>query len=315
MTKPRLVLHIGTHKTGTTSIQSFLRDRSAELLAAGVCYPPTDREPWPNLPKHCSVFSAAMRGDEKQAEQERQWLLHQGRQDGVHTLVVSEEGLSEPHPHLVEFFRPLAARFEVTVICFLRRPDLFVESLYNQFVREPARREGRSITGFARAKPVRERLRYATILKRWQSLPARVIALDFEAAARGGGLQACFNEAAGLPAWPTGQHVSNKSPDMRLAQVLARFNRNRLPYELAALIQADAALEREQRFPKLRHLLGRAERLTLLEELSPEMGELQRDFGIEFSQSFPDEAQAGGEDIDVAYLVELSARLSFQRAR
>ena len=36
-----VLLHVGTHKTGTSSLQTFLRDENARSLAsAGVCYPP-----------------------------------------------------------------------------------------------------------------------------------------------------------------------------------------------------------------------------------------------------------------------------------
>jgi hypothetical protein len=36
----RVLVHIGTHKTGTTSIQGFLRDENAGLLAAAGCHYP-----------------------------------------------------------------------------------------------------------------------------------------------------------------------------------------------------------------------------------------------------------------------------------
>jgi hypothetical protein len=36
----RVLVHVGTHKTGTTSIQGFLRDENDGLLAASGCrYP------------------------------------------------------------------------------------------------------------------------------------------------------------------------------------------------------------------------------------------------------------------------------------
>lgn len=41
MTRARAILHIGTHKTGTTSLQHFLRTHDETLLAGvGACYPP-----------------------------------------------------------------------------------------------------------------------------------------------------------------------------------------------------------------------------------------------------------------------------------
>src|SRR5204862_1632178 len=38
-----LLLHVGTHKTGTTSLQVTLADLSADLAARGILYPETGR--------------------------------------------------------------------------------------------------------------------------------------------------------------------------------------------------------------------------------------------------------------------------------
>ena len=40
-----LYLHIGFHKAGSTTLQTFLRDNAAALAAAGVDYPEIGREP------------------------------------------------------------------------------------------------------------------------------------------------------------------------------------------------------------------------------------------------------------------------------
>jgi len=39
MSTPRILLHIGPHKTGTTSVQTWLRDARPALAAAGIHYP------------------------------------------------------------------------------------------------------------------------------------------------------------------------------------------------------------------------------------------------------------------------------------
>ncbi len=58
------------------------------------------------------------------------------RRTGAHTGVLSAEGFSSPTPKFSEAFgRALADRdFEATVVCFLRRQDLWVESHYQQMV-------------------------------------------------------------------------------------------------------------------------------------------------------------------------------------
>lgn len=37
--KPRLVLHVGGHKTGTSSLQRFVRERREDVLSRGVHVP------------------------------------------------------------------------------------------------------------------------------------------------------------------------------------------------------------------------------------------------------------------------------------
>jgi hypothetical protein len=311
VTRPRLIVHIGTHKTGTTAIQQALGAQRRACLSNGVFYPPTDREPWPDLPKHCSVFAAAARGDAAQADAERHWLRTEFERSGAHAMLVSEEGLSEPQPRLAQFFAPLATEFDITVVCLLRRPDLFVESLYNQFVREAARREARSMLMFSRAQGVRDRLRYTSILAAWQQLPARVVALDFDAAVKTQPLLQAFSSAAGIPPLAQLDQRANSSPDMRLIQLLARMNRQRLQPELGRLMHAAAVLQAEGRFTKRRHLLGRHERTQLLQDVSPEMDRLARDHGVRFSDALPaDENMAPEEDIDMNYALEMLALVS-----
>jgi hypothetical protein len=312
LTRPRLVIHIGTHKTGTTTLQRELQAQRATCLQQGVFYAPTDRAPWPELPKHCSVFDAAVRGDPGHAEAERQWLLAEFKASRAHTLLLSEEGLSEPLPRLAEFFAPFADEFDIEVVCFLRRPDLFTEALYNQFVRETARREGRSVLTFSRGRGLRDRLRYAEILSRWQALPARVVALDFDATVQSRPLLEAFCEAAHIPALKQPAHErANSSPDMRLIQLLARMNRHRIAYQLPRLLQAASAIDAEGRFGHARHLLGRQERTRLLDDMASETERLAQAFGVRFSRELPQgEPFSPAEDLDPAYAVELLARLS-----
>ena len=80
--RPRLLLHIGTHKTGTSALQESLSSHRALLLQRGIHYPDTSRPPWPELPKHCSVFHAAVSDDPALREAERAWLLEKARELG-----------------------------------------------------------------------------------------------------------------------------------------------------------------------------------------------------------------------------------------
>jgi len=310
--RPRLLLHIGTHKTGTSALQSALDAAREPLLRQhGVLYPDTRRPPWPELPKHCSVYQAAASEDPALQARERDALLTEFAASGAHTLLISEEGLSEPDERVARFFAPMAERFDIEVLCLLRRQDLFVEALFNQFAREAARREARPILTFARAPATRARLDYHALLTRWSTLPARVHALDFDGpAVRGPGLMAAFEAAIGLPPLGLPDRRANPSPDMRLALLLNRMNRQRVAYELGPLLQATRALA-QAGLPPVRHLLGSEERRRLLAEFGASNHRLATTFGVEFSPDLPPhEPPCATEDLDAGFTLQLLAALS-----
>ncbi len=311
MHRPRLVLHIGTHKTGTSALQSALDGARNALLGHDLLYPDTRRPPWPDLPKHCSVYQAAVSGDAALQARERDALLSEFDASGAHTLLISEEGLSEPDERIPSFFAPLAERFEIEVICLLRRQDLFVEALFNQFVREGARRESRPILTFARGRTTRARLDYHALLSRWTAIGAQVRALDFDGpSVRGPGLMAAFEATLELPALGLSDRRANPSPDMRLALLLNRLNRQRVPYELAPLLHASRGLAHAGLKP-LRHLLGGDERRRLLAEFQVSNERLAVNFGVRFSNELPpDEPAAAVEDLDLGFTLQLLAGLS-----
>lgn len=312
-TRPRLVLHIGTHKTGTSALQSALEAQREALLAQGWLYPRTDRAPLPELPKHCSVYRAAASGDAGFQAQEREALLAEFAASGAHTLILSEEGLSEPDEALPRFFEPLAEHFDIDVLCLLRRQDRFVESLFNQFVREQARQEARPLLAFVRAPGTRARLDYHALLQRWAALPARLIVRDFDhPELRRQGMVPAMAGLIGLPPLPLPDARLNPSPDMRLALLLNRLNRQRLPYELGPLLQAARALAR-QGTPPVRHLLGSQERQRLLAEVAASNQRLAEAFGVQFDAELPaGETPWATEEADPGYLAQLLAQLSRQ---
>ncbi|MBI5269809.1 MAG: hypothetical protein HY856_09055 [Burkholderiales bacterium] len=313
MARPQLVLHIGTHKTGTSALQGVFEAQRDRLRGQGVCYPITARAPWPDLPKHCSVYQAAASGDAAQQAAEWRVLLDEFEASQAHTLLISEEGLSEPDPSVSRFFAARAADFDITVVCFLRRQDLYVESLFNQFVRESARREARPLLSFLRAPATRARLDYHTLLERWAALPARIHAIDFDAdAVRQAGIVRVFERASGMDLGGVQAPRTNASCDMRLALVLNHLHRQREACEMEPLLRAGRALS-QSGWPLQRHLLGSQERARLRNDLSPSNRRLAADFGIEWEwPPLPGEAPLATEAPDTAYLLALAAALSRQ---
>jgi hypothetical protein len=308
--RPRLILHIGTHKTGTSSIQSALESARATLLERGVLYPVTRRPPFTELPKHCSVFEAAVSTDPEAAERERAILLSEFIASKAHTLVISEEGLSVADERIVRFFDPFVDGFEIHVVCFLRRQDLFVESLFNQYVRESARREARPLAKFVRAAGIRARMDYHALLAGWATLPAHIHAMDFDAAVRGPGVLAAFLALIGQRDLGLPPPQANPSPDMRLALLLGQMNQQGVSYDPLPLVAATKEIMLSG-LPPLKHLLGADERQRLLSDLAESNQRLADVFGIQFAPELPDgEPAAMVQDIDLAFTLQLLGTLS-----
>ncbi len=154
--KPKLVLHIGSHKTGTTSIQGDLAANRTWLEGRGIAYP----DPAPYFRFHridghhdlAHALASSKPRHVRRAERFRQHLVDLGSR--FDRIVLSAEpfyrhvlsrpgaepatrtlaGFIEGHRAFVaktaEYFSP----FDVEILLFLRRPDRFVESLYKNAV-------------------------------------------------------------------------------------------------------------------------------------------------------------------------------------
>jgi len=134
-TKKRLVLHIGTHKTGTTSIQYWFANHGASLARQGAYYP--DLYAGKNNPGQHFVAAAVTaatekRGDAPALASRVTALVEQLCAAPGHVAMVSSELFSviDPAP-IADVF----AEFDCEVFCILRRQDEFLESMYRELVK------------------------------------------------------------------------------------------------------------------------------------------------------------------------------------
>lgn len=136
MERPRrLLLHAGTPKTGSTSLQ-FTLDRCHDALKAqGILYPRWYEE-GSAVPKHQWIV-ASLRSTSRAEHYSR--YIEQIRQEfcqGVHTVLLSTEGLFN---HWWDFGKDAKRRLaelndwaRVQVLVFFREPLSFAVSLYKQ---------------------------------------------------------------------------------------------------------------------------------------------------------------------------------------
>lgn len=131
--KTSLYLHVGLHKTGTSAIQKFLRRYADFLQEQGFYYPPdvhgTDAHHW--LPS-----SMRQSGNLENLPQLEAWLKNCLLYCQAHdlSLLLSSEVFSEPIRY--DVLARLLQSFDITVILYIRRQDLLIESVLNQILKD-----------------------------------------------------------------------------------------------------------------------------------------------------------------------------------
>ena len=173
--RKRLILHIGMHKTGSSSIQHFLSRNRLALAAAGVLYPRSVGPDGRRQPKHNAIFSAISHEIDHGAPHpvlgpSSEVIDAMARRIAVSrakTAILSAEGFSGENPAFARALSPLRERFNVTVVAFLREPGAWLESFYRQMVMSREVREARGLGEFLAAPSTEAHLDYMRIIGWW----------------------------------------------------------------------------------------------------------------------------------------------------
>lgn len=308
-TRKRLIVHIGTQKTGSTSLQRSLHESFDALAQVGVRYAALDRSG--RALKHVSVLRAARSPNSAVAQAEFNALMSELATPGIHTLIVSEERLWKADQTPLSFFARFRPECEVVVAVCLRRQDLYIESLYNQTIRTGLHTECRPIAEFWRDPEMAGRLDYHQLLSAWRTVADRVVAIDFGTAVKADGAAGSFVKALGIPLpTPLQEFAANPSPDANAVLAIRLMRERQIVHESDALIGAARMAGATHSSKPLRHLLGRTERQALLDSVSASNQALQRDFGIVFEAESPREGLESVTRPTADYLVRLVGSLS-----
>lgn len=169
--KPRLIIHIGATKTGSTTIQHFLEKNRAALLRAGVYVPEVGLFWQKTRPHkqagHAQFVPEIMKGKNKlkQHLQATQALC-----DGkIHTVILSSEAyfLNDNAIELARYF----SDYDVEMITYLRRQDDWANSQYAEFVAGGAvGRVDQPIDEWLKTDKIRKLLDYYAKIKLWESV-------------------------------------------------------------------------------------------------------------------------------------------------
>lgn len=202
--KPRLVLHVGSSKTGSTYIQHFLERNRPALLRQGIWYPEVGLFWQQDRPHkqagHSSFISAASKNDGKLlAYIEAGLALAKGR---IHTIILSSEGFFLNHEsfQIADYF----ADYPKSVIGYFRRQDEWANSQYCEFVGGGAIGKVDCEIGEWLSQDItKQRLRYDLYLDMWSQKIGRanVIVRPYEKEQlHNGDILSDFCEALGLGA-------------------------------------------------------------------------------------------------------------------
>lgn len=185
--KPKLYIHIGFPKTGSSTIQKFLNLNRKQLVKEGICYP----EPLcgPLLQGHEGHMSM-VEADAKSRHDVIPWYSYREKyldallKDNCSVNILSAEGWVYDNPENLLFFQK---NFDVKFICFFRNYFDQVSSLIKQTIKEGPRLNPFSENLYGKYRVLANIEAYIDIFGR-----ENCIFLDFDKAKRTGLLQSFF---------------------------------------------------------------------------------------------------------------------------
>ena len=133
--RPRFVIHIGPHKTGSTFLQLCFRDHRAALLERGVLFAAL-WEHSPGSPSHSGFARRLANGQFGELAGELNSLLT----PSVHTVLISSEDLSVLELPAVQGLRDVIAGSAVEFVFYLRRWSDLLPSSFQERVKQGASR-------------------------------------------------------------------------------------------------------------------------------------------------------------------------------
>jgi len=135
----KLIIHVGTPKTGTTSFQVYLDNKQRKLKKLGILYP--NRSHNPDAPKHQWLEKNLVRTHSQNLLDNFKGVLNDV-DENTHTILLSSEGI---YNHWWDFpiesktlLLEISKLFEVNIWIWFREPLGFAESFYKQCMRNPA---------------------------------------------------------------------------------------------------------------------------------------------------------------------------------
>ncbi len=319
--KPRLLIHIGSTKTGSTFIQHYLEHNRAELLRRGVYVPERGLFWQPTRPHkqagHAHLVPLAkQRKDSVKKHVDATIELLGGR---VHTVILTSEAYFL-NQNSIEIARQFAD-YDVRMVCYLRRQDDWANSQYGEFVAGGAvGRVDVPISAWLNQDVTENRMNYLSTIQLWASVIGKenlLIGIYEKGRRAASDIVGDFLDLTGLTdcaGLPTPKSVfENRFPfGNEHVSLIQRLNRRHWPdrdryfdfIEEAGRRVTEIRRAKGKRPPVL-DLLSRDEREAILEKYAAGNRIIAKDFlGIESGELFSSEIRerdphvAEGVDVD-----------------
>ncbi|MEM6580780.1 MAG: hypothetical protein AAF699_05885 [Pseudomonadota bacterium] len=169
--RKKLYLHVGFHKTGSTSIQTYLFRNRKVLGRSGLLYPTTGLE---HSAHHRIAWACGTGRHAKKPELVNRYveqLRKEASASSVENVIVSSEEFESSHE--IPYLESLTKEFDVKVVVYVRKQDHMLESAYNQHLRQYDLRFSGGIYQFAFKYNFFNRLNYRIKLERWEKVFGR----------------------------------------------------------------------------------------------------------------------------------------------
>jgi len=141
----RLFLHIGFNKTGSTSLQQDLATNTEALARQGILYPHKPQAPYMQRWQHVPLAAAVPGRHVPWLSQKKRKTLGRAykrlfanlRATPHETLVLSSESFGgvDLGPKQIRWIRNRFAKYDTTVVAYIRRQDAYFLSTYQQNIK------------------------------------------------------------------------------------------------------------------------------------------------------------------------------------
>jgi hypothetical protein len=170
----KVILHIGWHKTGTSSLQTFLsKNRTMLLEHHGILYPDTGfishahhKLAWSLQDPLISQWAKKI-SFRTPAEEIFTLLFTECRNKNAETVLLSSEEFSLTEKYNIKRLESIIAPHQITIVAYIRRQDKYLESLYNQLIKTSFMRYKLDFGRFIENKIKEGGLNYMDYFSKW----------------------------------------------------------------------------------------------------------------------------------------------------